>query len=80
MSETTKSTAVLAGNLRRLCQEKGMTHCELAKRSGCTVVSISRYCNGWRMPNAFALKSLAEVLECRMEDLLEEHAPEPQAE
>jgi len=71
MTDIEQGALVLAKNIRRLCEEKGMTHRALAEKAGITKVSISRYCSGKRVPSAPTLYAMAKALDCRMDDLME---------
>lgn len=69
--KNTEQTA-LSKNIQRLCNERKMTHCELAEKAGCTSVSISRYCTGARIPKASTLQAIAKALNVRMDELMDE--------
>lgn len=71
MSEVHPGTGALTQNIKRLCERNGMTQKELAEKSGITSVSVSRYCNGTRTPNAKTLYAMAKALGCRMDELME---------
>lgn len=58
--------------MKLMLESKGMSQSVLARKSGITEVSISRYIKGDRVPNVKALKRIAEALECSVSDLLEE--------
>ena len=51
-------------------KEKALSRKELAEKVGVTPESIRHYEQNIREPKASILKKLAEVLECRMEDLI----------
>lgn len=51
-------------------RKKGISRQILAERVGVTYEAIGHYENGKREPKASILKRIAEVLECKMEDLI----------
>ena len=51
-------------------EEKGLSKKEFAELVGVTERAIYYYENGQREPKASILKKMAQVLECRMEDLI----------
>ena len=51
-------------------KEKALSRKELAEKIGVTSESIRHYEQNIREPKASILKKLAQVLECRMEDLI----------
>ena len=51
-------------------KEKALSRKELAEKVGVTPESIRHYEQNIREPKASILKELAQVLECRMEDLI----------
>ena len=50
-------------------KKNNMTQRELAERSGITEVSISRYCNATRIPKATECIKIAQILNCKAEEL-----------
>lgn len=56
--------------LQTLLEEKNMNQKELAKQSGVTEVTISRYVNGSRKPRIEIVNKLAEVLNTTTDYLL----------
>jgi transcriptional regulator with XRE-family HTH domain len=56
-------------NIDKYLKEAGMTQRELAERIGTTEVSVSRYISGSRVPKAPVCIQIAEVLNCKVEDL-----------
>ncbi len=56
--------------LEKRRKEKALSRKELAEKVGVTPESIRHYEQNIREPKASILKKLAEVLECRMEDLI----------
>lgn len=52
----------LGDRLKLALKLKGMSQSELARRTGLTVVTISRYINLYREPTANALRKMCEVL------------------
>lgn len=51
-----------SSRLKKALEIKGMSQSELARRTGLTVVTISRYVNLYREPTAYALRKICEVL------------------
>ena len=56
--------------LEKRRKEKALSRKELAEKVGVTPESIRHYEQNIREPKSSILKKLAEVLECRMEDLI----------
>ena len=56
--------------IERRRKEKALSRKELAEKVGVTPESIRHYEQNIREPKASVLKELAQVLECRMEDLI----------
>ena len=59
-------------NLVNIRKEKGMKQKDLANEIGKTTQAISNYEVGIREPNLETLKKLAEVLDCTVDELLED--------
>ena len=59
----------ISARLRSLMQQRGLSLTALARRSGITVSSISRYMSGKQVPGAEALTRLASALEVSLEEL-----------
>lgn len=55
--------------LRAARKAAGLTQAQLAEKVGCNQHHISRW-EGGREPGALTLKKLAQVLGCKMEDLV----------
>ena len=49
----------------------GMTQQELASRLGVTQSAVANWENGFRKPDIFMLKKIADVLHCTTDDLLD---------
>lgn len=60
----------LGKRILRLINEQNLTQKELARRVGTTEVSIGRYINGKREPNATVLGDIARVLDVTTDYLL----------
>ena len=71
MNDIERGGPAFALNIKKLCEERKMTHRELAQKSGITSVSVSRYCSGARVPSATTLYAMAKALDCRMDELME---------
>lgn len=56
-------------NLRGWMHVRNMTSRELAKLSGISEVSISRYLNGKRIPDGYTIGKIANILKCKADDL-----------
>ena len=61
---------VLPERLKAIMRKKNINQRELAEKIGTTEVSISRYINGNRVPNAIVLLKIAQVLECDVDELM----------
>lgn len=61
---------VFGKRLKRFMQEKNMTQRKLAKATGLTDVTISRYTNGTRLPGADELLKLSNALSVSADDLI----------
>ena len=61
---------VIGRNIKQMLSHRGMTQADLADKIGTTVVSVSRYINGKRMPKAAMLLAIADALECDVDKLL----------
>jgi len=57
--------------LREIRVRRGMTQAKLAAAVGVAPHTISRYEDGNRSPNVEMLISLAQVLKCRVDDILD---------
>ena len=58
-------------------QAKGMTQEKLSSLSGIRRSNISRYENGRRVPKLSDIKSIAEALNCTIDELFEEGRENP---
>ena len=58
--------------IARLRMERGITQAQLAERLGVLQSHVSRWERGERNPAGKNLLKLAQVLECRIEDIIEE--------
>ena len=56
--------------LKSLLEEKGMTQAELARRTGLTEASMSRYINGNRSPRIAQAYRMAQVIGIDMNTLI----------
>ena len=61
---------VFGKRLKQFMQEKNMTQRKLAKATGLTDVTISRYTNGTRLPGADELLKLSNALSVSADDLI----------
>ena len=67
---------IFAGNLQSLMDEENMSQNELARRTGISQGTISRYLNRQCMPSVNALVNIAEVFTgCNINDLLYFYKP-----
>lgn len=64
------SANVLAQNINMWITRNRMTQRDLANKIGATEVTVSRYCNGKRIPKATVLYQMSRVFGCTMEDLM----------
>ena len=66
-----KTTAqIFSENLRRLLEEKNKTQRTLARLTGTTEATVSRWVNGEVVPRHAKLDLICEVLMCSPEDLM----------
>lgn len=56
-------------NLKVMLRGYGMTQTELAKETGLTEATISRYISGQTMPSAASLFNIAYALDCSLDDI-----------
>lgn len=56
--------------LKEVRTEAKLTQAELAEKLGVTQRDISRWETGKRVPSALMVKKMAQVLDCRMDDLV----------
>ena len=63
-------SATIGENIRRALREKGVTQRELAKLTGMTEQTVSRWCGDKRTPAADDLKKIANVLNVSADLLL----------
>ncbi len=66
-------------NLRRIRAEKGLTMDVLEERTGVSKRTISEIERGMRTPLALTLAKLANALDVKLDDLLEDEAPKAKA-
>lgn len=57
--------------LKRILNRRGQTQKWLADQTGFTAISISRYINGSRLPDAHAIRMICNALNCSADELLE---------
>ena len=62
---------IFASNLIELMKAKGFSQPELAKRTGLSVASISKYMKKQATPTITSLEKIAYALNCSRDDLLE---------
>ena len=60
---------MFADNLRRILQLKLIHQTELAKQLGVSRQTVNKWCAG-EMPSMVRLKSIAEALDCSVDDLM----------
>lgn len=58
-------------NLRKFIRERGVTQAYIARATGLTEASISRYVNGEHTPSSMSLLKLARALHVSMDDFFE---------
>mgnify|MGYP002679259367 CR=1 FL=1 len=58
-------------NLRKFIRERGVTQAYIARATGLTEVSISRYVNGEHTPSSMSLLKLARALHVSIDDFFE---------
>ena len=57
-------------NIAQALSDIGMTQRELARLTGLSEVTVSRYVQGVRYPTAYSLWKISQVLKVPMEDLV----------
>ena len=69
---------IIAKNIQKLRQEKGMTQLELAERLNYSDKSVSKWERGESLPDIVVLKSIADLFEVTLDYLVEEeHSGNP---
>ena len=69
---------IIAKNIQKLRQEKGMTQLELAERLNYSDKSVSKWERGESLPDIVVLKSIADLFEVTLDYLVEEeHSGKP---
>lgn len=63
---------IIAKNIQKLRQEKGMTQLELAERLNYSDKSVSKWERGESLPDIVVLKSVADLFEVTLDYLVEE--------
>jgi len=66
----------IGGNIKKFRINKGLTQKELANKLGVTVTTIQNYENNRRKPDFTVLDNIAEILGCKLFDLLGVVEPE----
>ena len=66
-------------NLKHIREKRGMTQQELADAVGVCQGSIGNYESGFRYPNSEKLKKLSSVLQCSVDEILEDSVEEQHA-
>lgn len=69
MLRDAKIIATVACNMKSCREAKGLSKRELAKKTGITEVTIGRYENMKRVPDALAIYKIAECLGISVADL-----------
>lgn len=70
---------VIAKNIQKLRQEKGMTQLELAERLNYSDKSVSKWERGESLPDIVVLKSVADLFQVSLDYLVEEEHSETTA-
>ena len=69
---------IIAKNIQKLRQEKGMTQLELAEKLNYSDKSISKWERGESLPDVVVLKAVADLFEVTLDYLVEEeHSGKP---
>lgn len=63
----------LTNNLKKMMDRKFMSQTQLAKEIGVDRVTINRYINGKRIPDAVVLRKIAKALDCSVVDFYYKH-------
>lgn len=70
------ANAPVAGNLKRIIEERMLTQSKLARKAGLTPKNLSDIVCGYKLIRASEILSLAEALGVGVEELFEEHDSE----
>lgn len=68
------SLEIFAQNLRDTLEAQRKSQSGLARHTGATTVSVSRWVNAQSMPRANMLDKICQYLNCTAEDLLTDHS------
>ena len=68
---------VFGRNLSEILYEKRISQKELMQHMKVSSATVSDWCSGKKMPRIDKLTSIANFLNVKMSDLVEEHTPEP---
>lgn len=66
-------TEIFSRNLRNALYMSGMTQTELAKKTGTTETSVSKWINGGAVPRPKMVDKICTVLRCQRTDLMVDH-------
>lgn len=69
----------IGNNINNLRREKGITQDELAAQMGVTAAAVSKWENGYTLPDILMLCALADFFEVTTDELLGRNAPPKQA-
>lgn len=70
MHKTTPDISPTDHPIKQWRQNKKLTQKELADKTGIPIASIQNWEQGKRKPSAEALKKIAAVVKCKIEDLI----------
>ena len=56
--------------IHKLLKRKGMSCGELARQLGVETSTVTRWCNGERLPTVYRIAQVRRILMCRWSDLL----------
>ena len=70
-----KNPIIIASNLKRKIADKGITRKEICEKSGISPGTLSAWLNCRHTPEDGSLYVMANVLECRVEELLTPYVP-----
>ena len=60
----------IGDRIKHICDQRGLTQLELARRANVTEVSMSRYINGFREPKARVIVDIANALDITTDYIL----------
>lgn len=66
---------IIAENIVRYMEQKGLTQADVAEYCGVSQASVSNWCKGVKMPRMDKIDKLCELFGCSRSDLLDNYEP-----